>query len=427
VIDRPEHTSAKIAFRKTILGPHLQVAADAVVVERPWQVTDSIQLVPHSIGYTSLGEIISENPALNVVSVNGVAPTPGNLNSGQYKFFRPFGMVVGRNPSVSTMRFINFIFSETGAKIIGKSGYKPHRYEILIGIVPEQNIMVQNQRYEPLAKYLSKKLDNRFTVKLKLYPSYIEVCRDLAKGDINAAFLGSLAYATVRKYVDVLARPDYSGVSTYRGLIFVRADSDIKSLEQMRGKRLVLGGKTTTAGYVFPLFYFKANGIPEYWKFFSEYRFAGTHEDAILAVLSGEADVGAAKDLILRMLARENPQIESDIRILAESPPVPSNAFVIRKSIDLPCFDCHQRHAGGGGIGADIESELKLGDAIRNHLLAMDSDPEGKAALAAIGNAQRFLDTTDSDYAKLNEMLEEIRLNPEDFLRHDARLPSGAN
>lgn len=421
VVDRPEHTSAKIALRKALLGEKLGVTTEAVVVERPWQVTDSIQLIPYSIGYTSLGELISNNPPVNIVSLGGVEPTPPNIKSGRYKFFRPFGLVLGPDPKASTMRFVNFIFSETGSRIISNSGYIPQRYEILIGIVPEQNIMIQSQRYEPLVDYLSHRLGEKFSVKLKLFPTYIEVCRSLARGDINAAFLGSLAYATVREHVDVIARPDYNGVSTYRGILFVRADSDINSLEQMRGRRLVLGGKTTTAGYVFPLYYFRKHGIDDYRNYFSKAIFVGTHEDAILAVLHNKADVGAAKDLIFRMIAKENPLLESGVKILASSAPVPSNAFVLRKNVSLPCFDCHQKLAASrhGGGGKDIPSEVNMGATIKQYLLEMPDDPKGREALEALGNANGFLETTDKDYAELYKMLREIHLRPQSLLRSD--------
>ncbi len=419
VIDRPEHTSAKLALRRTFLGDELVVTPDAVSVERPWQVTDSIQLIPYSIGYTSLGEIVSENPPVNIISVNGVAPTPSNLKEGRYRFFRPFGFVLGPHPKASTMKFVNFIFSEAGSRIIENSGYVPQRYEIVIGIVPEQDIMVQRQRYEPLTRYLSQKLGERFSVKLKLFSTYMEVCHSLADGDINAAFLGSLAYAAVRKYVNVLARPDYNGVSTYRGIIFVRSNSGIDGLEQMRGKRLVMGGRTTTAGYVFPLYYFKEHGISDYQKYFSEANFVGTHEDAILAVLHNKADVGAAKDLIYRMIAEENPLVETSLNILAESPPVPSNAFVLRKDLDLPCFDCHQAISRGGSMGRGISAQFDLDTTIKEYLLSMPQDPEGRDALAAIGNANRFLSTTDSDYSELYKMLREINVSPESLLGQD--------
>ncbi len=421
VIDRPEYTSAKKALRKSFLGEESQTTSEAVVVERPWQVTDSIQWIANSIGYTSLGEIVSINPKVNIISINGIKPAMTNIKDGSYKFLRPFGLVLGPHPKASTMRFVNFIFSDAGSHIIEKSGYIPQRYEILIGIVPEQDVMVQNQRYQPLADYLSHKMGERFSVSLKLFSTYIEVCRSLANGSINAAFLGSFAYTTVRDHVIVLARPDYHGLSTYRGVLFVRENSNIKNVEDMRGKRLVLGGRTTTAGYVFPLYFFKKHGIPDYHTYFSKAYFVGTHEDAILGVLHNQADVGAAKDLILRMVLKENPGLEKALKILEQSPPVPSNAFVVRKNLNLPCFDCHSTIGKDRIVNSDLPPKFDIAGVIKDLLLAMPSDPEGRAALASIGGASGFLSTTDADYAELYTMLKEIHVNPADFLtREDA-------
>jgi phosphate transport system substrate-binding protein len=415
VIDRPERASAKLALRKTFLKD-TPVTPEAIVVERPWQVIDSIEWIENSIGYTSLGDIVSENPQVNIISINGVKPTRSNLKNGSYSFLRPFGLVLGPSPKPATMRFINFIFSDAGSRVIENSGFIPQYYEILIGIVPEQNVMVQNQRYQPLADYLSHKLGERFTVKLKLFSTYIEVCRALADGSINAAFLGSFAYTTVRDYVDVIARPNYHGISTYRGVLFVRGDSEIKTFDQMRGKRLVLGGRTTTAGYVFPLYYFREMGVSDYREYFSNAYFVGTHEDAFLAVLHNNADVGAAKNLILNMFLEENPGLQSSIRILAQSPPVPSNAFVVRKNLNLPCFDCHSQFNKSSTTVSDLPARFDVGATIKEFLLAMPSDPEGRIALSALGGASGFLVTTDDDYAPLYDMLKKIDVNPADTL-----------
>ncbi len=419
VIDRPEHTSAKIALRDAFMEPDLRVGPQTIMVERPRQVVDSIQLVPYSIGYTSLGDIVAKNPAVNVIAVDGIAPTPLNLQKGVYKFLRPFGLVLGPDPKAVTMRFLNFVFSEKGSRIIETAGYKPQRYEILIGIVPEQDLLVQNRRYRPFAEYLSRKLENRFAVKLKLFPTYIDVCRSLANGEINAAFLGSLAYTTVRDEVDVLARPDYHGVSTYRGIIFVPQDSGIRTLEDMRGKRLAMAGETTTAGYIFPLYYFKKNGIVDYKKYFSESFFVGTHEDAILAVLHNRADVGAAKDLIFNMIAKENPGIESSLRIIAHSMPVPSNAFVLRKDVSFPCFDCHQKMAVSKQQDENLSLQLDIRAAIKEYLLEMSQDPAAAEALMSVGGANRFLETADSDYEALYQMLKELDIDPKKLLKDD--------
>jgi phosphonate transport system substrate-binding protein len=59
-----------------------------------------------------------------------------------------------------------------------------------------------------------------------------------------------------------LARPvNNDGTSTYFGYIFVRKDSNIKETADMKGKTLALVERATTAGYVFPLAWFKLQGV----------------------------------------------------------------------------------------------------------------------------------------------------------------------
>ena len=419
VIDRPEYASAKIAFRATFLGPDFAVASDSVPLERHWQVANSIQMIPFSIGYISLGELIRENPLLNVTAVNMVAPTPANLKSGRYAFFRPFGLVLKNKPKVVIMQFLNFIFSETGANIISRSGYLPQRYEILVGVVPERNVIVQEQRYQPLISYLSQRLGKGFSVKLKLSPTYLDVCKGLVNGELDAAFVGSLAFAAVRKHVNVLVRPQRNGKSSYHSLIFVRQDSGIEDFARMRGQRLVMGGKTTTSGYVFPHYLFAHEGFGDLADFFSEIGIAGTHEDAIMAVYNGNAEVGAVKDQVLDMVARENPAIKKSLRILAQSQPIPSNAFVLRKNLKNSCFECHHRLGRDPAIEGPGCFRSGLGGMLKDYLLTMHENSAGRAALAAMLNVDRFVEAKPGDYVELDKMLTDIGLNPEDLLSLD--------
>ncbi len=416
VIDRPEYSSAKISFRATFLDDDFKVAADSVPLERHWQVIDSIQMIPFSIGYTSLGEIIRENPKLNIAAVNRISPTPENLKKGRYAFFRPFGLVLKADPKVEIMRFLNFIFSEKGATIISRSGYLPQRYEILVGVVPERNVIVQEQRYQPLINYLSQRLGKGFSVKLKLLPSYLDVCKGLVAGDLAAAFIDSLAYVAVQKHVNVLVRPEFNGKSSYKGLIFTRQDSGIENLSQMRGKHLVMGGGITTAGYLFPNYFFPHEGFGSLADFFSETSVLGTHEDAIMAVYNRSADVGSAKDLVFDMVARENPALKDKMNILVQSSPLPSNVFVLRKNLKNSCFECHHRISRDPVDSRTGCFRAGLGGMLKSYLLNIHENPEGREALAAMLNTDRFIEALPSDYTKLTEMLTELNLDPEDLL-----------
>jgi phosphonate transport system substrate-binding protein len=167
--------------------------------------------------------------------------------------------------------------------------------DLLIGLIPEQNLFRQFERYEPLAAYLSKKIGRN--IKLTVLPRYGNIVDNFASNGLDAAFFGSFTYALAhaKMGVEVLARPEYlNGTSTYHGLIFVRKGSGIASVKDMAGKRFAFVDKATTAGYLLPLAYFKKHNV-NYKKYLKEWYFTGTHEDAILDVLNRKADIGVPR------------------------------------------------------------------------------------------------------------------------------------
>jgi len=256
-----------------------------------------------------------------------------------------------------------------------------------IGLIPEQNIFKQIERYEPLAGYLSKKID--MTVRLKVLPRYGNAIESFTSSKMDGAFFGSFIYtlAHAKIGVEVLARPvNRNGSSTYYGLIFVRKDSHIKSVDQMKGKRFVFVDRATTAGYLLPLAYFEEHG-KNYRTFLRESYFAGTHEDAILDVLNRKADIGAAKNTIYEQLAASDDRINRELAILARSPEVPENALAVRKELD---------------------DSLKM--KLRRALLVMHEDPEGAKILEAFG-ARSFIETNDKDYEPIYRYVREIGLS----------------
>ena len=244
-----------------------------------------------------------------------------------------------------------------------------------VGLIPEQDIFTQMRRHQPLFDYLEKKLG--INIEVQVLSRYGNLIDNFTELQLDAAFFGSFsgALAINKLGVTPLARPHHiEGLSSYYGMIFVRRQSGINSAADTHGKRMVFVDRATTAGYLLPLDYFKENGIEDYTSWFASYYFAGTHEDAILEVLKGYADIGAAKNTIFYQLARQNPQILEDLQILATSPHVPESTFAVRKH--LP------------------ESLTTL---LREQLLSLHQTSEGRKVLDALG-AQRFISTTANDF-----------------------------
>jgi phosphonate transport system substrate-binding protein len=259
---------------------------------------------------------------------------------------------------------------------------------ILIGLIPEQNIFKQIERYEPLADYLSSKAEIK--IKLKVLTYYGNVIDNFESLKLDGAFFGSFGYplAKAKLGVEVLARPEEpDGTSTYHGVIIARKDSGIRTVGHMKGKRLSLVARATTAGYLFPLIYMKRAGVRNIDAYFRDVHFTGTHEGSIRDVLDGKADVGAAKNTVFRRLAAEDPRIERELVILGKSADVPENGLALRKSLD----DAVKRR-------------------ISETLISMHDDPEGARVLKAFG-ARRFIKTTDADYEPVLAYTKELGID----------------
>lgn len=258
---------------------------------------------------------------------------------------------------------------------------QPSRQRILIGIVPEMNVFKQKQRFKLLGEYLSKKtgVNLEFTI-LSRYGNIID---EFIAEQMDGAFFGSFTGALAIQKLGVvpLARPvNLDTTSTYRGYIFVRKDGRIKNAQDMKGKKMAFVEKATTAGYIYPRAYLRENGITDADHFFSESFFAGSHDAAIYAVLNRKADVGAAKHSIYDRVRKDDPRVDRELVILAESPKVPSNGLCVRK-------------------GLDDALKQKLKEA----LLGLHADPEGASVLRQFG-ALKFIETTVKDYQPVLEL-----------------------
>lgn len=264
--------------------------------------------------------------------------------------------------------------------------------KFIIALVPEKNVFDQRRRYKYVTDYLSQKLN--LNIRAIILPSYGAICGALLRGDADAGFFGSFSYVLTHKRtgIEPVARPVWPDASsTYSGYIFVRKDSGISKVEDMKGKSLALVHKATTAGYVFQLDYFKKHGIDMSGSYFSRVNFAGSHDSSAWAVYTGEVDVGGGKNHVFNALGREHPDFRNQMTVLAESAEVPSNGLAVSSSLD---------------------HDLK--NRIRQSLLDLDKSSEGMSVLDNF-KAVKFIKTENDDYASLYRMVEAAGIDLSDY------------
>lgn len=260
--------------------------------------------------------------------------------------------------------------------------------EITIGLVPEINIFKQSEKYKKLESYLAGRTGAKINFKvISQYGNIIDYFYGLK---LDGAFFGSLTalLANAKLEVEPVARPvDMNGLSTARSCIFVRKDSGIRGVNDLKDKVMIYVDKASTTGYIFPLAYFKEHGVKNAQNYLKGYYFAGSHDAGIRDVLEEDADVGAAKSTVYKGLARINPRIEKELEIIAESQEFPSDTLWLNK------------HLEGG-----------LRERIKEAFLNMHNDPEGQTVLKDFG-AEKFIQTTLDDYRTVLETLKEAGIS----------------
>jgi len=283
---------------------------------------------------------------------------------------------------------IAFLLISCSDNTIGINEAKPVAIRgktITIAILPEQNVFEQKKRYKPLAAYLSDALNAN--VKIKLLDGYGSIYDEIKNRTIDGAFFASFNYVLTkaRAEIEPIARPvGMDGDASYKVVIFTRRDTGLtEDVRTWKGRKAAFVHEATMAGYVFPSWHLKKHGIGSLERHFKKIIYIGSHDAVILSVFKGEAEIGAAKDLILKRLLSENPAIKEEIVILASSPSVPSSTFCVR-----------------GDLAGGTKERLKKA------LLSMHGDDSGKAALQIL-KASKFIVTSDSEFDMLRQMVKD--------------------
>lgn len=273
-----------------------------------------------------------------------------------------------------------------------------------IALLPDQNVFYQKRRYRPFIKYFSEILD--MEVQTKILDSYSAVYDEMLLDKVDAAFFGSLSYLVMTNEMDIepLVRPvRRNGISTYRGVIFaIRNKGVTEDIRTWKGKKLALVSKSTTSGYLFPRWYLYKKGIHRFENYFSKVIYVGSHDASILAVVSGEADIGCSTDKVFNRIMERDPAMRDSLVVLASSAPFPSNTLGIRKK----------------DFGDGFEGRLK------EALLNMNKSEQGRNALLALG-ITGFIETKRADYDPVRKMMGDLGLKPDFFTLHEigVRIP----
>ena len=191
------------------------------------------------------------------------------------------------------------------------------------GLTPKYNPRIMYQLYQPFVDYLSENTPYQFEIKLSR--TYQDTIDRLGRGVIAIASCGPVSYIKAREKYDVkavLRALNKDGKPYYRGIIIVRQDSPIQNLSDLKGKSFAFGQVWSTAGHILPEHYLmKANIRLTDLK---EFSFLRHHDSVANAVLKGQFDAGAVKDIIAYKYQK------GGLRFIFITDPIPTVPIVVR-------------------------------------------------------------------------------------------------
>jgi phosphonate transport system substrate-binding protein len=247
-----------------------------------------------------------------------------------------------------------------------------------LGLVSETHQKEIEEHFRDFVGYVTRKLSSRSEIegKVVLASTAIELAKLLEQRKVD--FYMESAYPTYVINIahgagKLLLRRWKSGVADYYSVIFTRADSGVKRLEDLKGKTIAFEDAGSSSGYLLPKLFLQRRGLklaekgrigPDSATTDVGYFFAHSPEKIIDAVLSKQAAAGAFSN---DDLSSVDGNKKADLVLLAQTEWLPRHLLSVRSDL-------------APGLLSRLESIL----------LAMHEDVEGRKILQKADGTTKF-------------------------------------
>lgn len=234
----------------------------------------------------------------------------------------------------------NLLLSTAGAAALAASpafaqaDWRQRFPELVFAVVPAENASGVTERFQPFMSYLSRELGVRVT--LRIANDYAAVIEGHRAGNIHIGYHGPSSYVRAHTVTNGGVEPfvttiNEDGSVGYFSVLYTRANNPATSLQDLRGRNLCLVDPNSTSGNNVPRFAMDKLGInPE--QFFGRVVYAGSHENAVTAVLQGTCDAAfnwwnSETDSNLTRMARRSMVRAEDFKIVFRSDLIPGSPY----------------------------------------------------------------------------------------------------
>lgn len=176
--------------------------------------------------------------------------------------------------------------------------------------------------FVPVFGAISRMTDLHFDIRVG--QSYGAVVEGMANGLAEIGFFGPVSYLQARERggAELLAVGVEKGQSVYYSALFVKGDSPVTSVSELRGKRVAFGDVNSTSSFAFPVAMLIAAGLDPA-RDLGAVLMTGSHANSLKALQHGQADAASASLDSFEKAVKQGAIKPEEIRVLAKSEPIP--------------------------------------------------------------------------------------------------------
>ena len=249
-------------------------------------------------------------------------------------------------------------------------------------------------RLMTLGNHLVSEHESFDRVRVVLIPQPEDMVASTNRGDID--IISETAFSALRLERDGDMEPALlewkGGVRAYHSLILVRADSHLRKLEDLRGRKIAFEDPGSTSGFFLPYVEIMDAGVEMVRDGSADagttrnklrYEFGGAEINVIGSLVRERVDAAAIGDIDLHDDEVVTERFKPQVRILHETRAVPRSLMLYRSSLPET-------------------TKARLTEI----LLALHETDEGNAILRRYFKLKRFERLTDEDHANIDRLRE---------------------
>ena len=286
-------------------------------------------------------------------------------------------MSVLRHLSIAALAFAMTLPTPSYAAQVPADGTSPIQLEfgVYSSNKPSAMVRVFKPTLKQLETSMTQTLGRPVDIRMQIARDYDEGISDLTSGTVDFSRFGPSSYIEARRInpgLRILAMESEQRSKVFYGIIAVHTDSDIQTLEDLRGRSFAFGDEGSTIGRFLSQLHLEQNDIRA--GDLEEFDYLGRHDKVGTAVGAGDYDAGALNEkTFTKLVAAGEP-----IRELARF-----------SNVTKPWI-----------ASSTLQPEIL--DALRSALLDLD-DERSLATLKIDG----FFEGDDSDYERIRRSMEE--------------------